>query len=200
MARGGSKGIPLKNLQNVNGISLLGRSLDIIKKSNVFTEIWVSTDHPLIASEARKCNYLYSIYYSNIKLIFFKDGAKIHLRPPHLAGDLTQSISAVQEFLSIHKDIENVGLIQCTSVFLKERYLQGAWEKYINRDCVFSVVRSFKLRWKWENNELRALNFNPNNRPRRQDWNGELLETGMFYFARRKLLMEEGAFQNEKYV
>lgn len=42
------------------------------------------------------------------------------------------------------------------------------------------------------------LNFNPKNRPRRQDWNGELVETGMFYFSKRKLV-EDGYFQNDRY-
>ena len=34
----------------------------------------------------------------------------------------------------------------------------------------------------------RALNFNPGRRPRRQDWKGDLVENGMFYFARRSLV------------
>lgn len=41
------------------------------------------------------------------------------------------------------------------------------------------------------------LNFDPKNRPRRQDWNGELIENGMFYFAKRKLI-QKGYFQNKR--
>lgn len=44
---------------------------------------------------------------------------------------------------------------------------------------------------------LIPLNFNPKSRPRRQDWNGELVETGMFYFAKRKLI-EDGLLQNNR--
>lgn len=59
--------------------------------------------------------------------------------------------------------------------------------------------RSFKLRWQYEphSKRLKAVNFNPKNRPRRQDWPGEIIETGMFYFARRKLIEIDGILQNE---
>lgn len=60
LARGGSKGIPLKNLVNINGLSLLARSISIIKNSNAFADIWVSTDHPLIGAEAILCQYSYN--------------------------------------------------------------------------------------------------------------------------------------------
>lgn len=47
---------------------------------------------------------------------------------------------------------------------------------------------------------LEAVNFDPNKRPRRQDWQGELIETGMFYFARRELIEQENLFQNDRSV
>ena len=39
------------------------------------------------------------------------------------------------------------------------------------------------------------LNFDPANRPRRQDWPGDLVENGMFYFARRELVLDHGVLQ-----
>jgi N-acylneuraminate/3-deoxy-D-glycero-D-galacto-nononate cytidylyltransferase len=44
---------------------------------------------------------------------------------------------------------------------------------------------------------VKPINFDVHHRPRRQDWNGELIETGMFYFAKRKLILA-GVFQNDK--
>jgi N-acylneuraminate/3-deoxy-D-glycero-D-galacto-nononate cytidylyltransferase len=38
-------------------------------------------------------------------------------------------------------------------------------------------------------NKITPLNLNPRKRPRRQDWNGELVENGMFYFSRRNLIL-----------
>ena len=55
LARGGSKGIPLKNIQRINDVSLLGIALTAMQQSKIFQTIWVSTDHPLIAEEAQRC-------------------------------------------------------------------------------------------------------------------------------------------------
>ena len=33
------------------------------------------------------------------------------------------------------------------------------------------------------------LNFDPKNRPRRQDWKGEFVENGMFYMAKTKIIL-----------
>lgn len=125
LARGGSKGIPLKNLVKVNGISLLGRAILVSSNANVFSSIWVSTDHDKIAAEAE---------------LF---GAKVHYRPSYLAADQTSSIDAVQEFVSKHKHMKNIALIQCTSIFMQERYLEQAFALFntYDVDCVFSAVR-----------------------------------------------------------
>lgn len=55
LARGGSKGIKLKNIQKIDGVTLLGISLTEIQRTGMFESIWVSTDHEDIASEAEKC-------------------------------------------------------------------------------------------------------------------------------------------------
>lgn len=57
LARGGSKGIKLKNIQRIDGVSLLGISLTAIQETKKFNTIWVSTDHEAIAEEAQKCLY-----------------------------------------------------------------------------------------------------------------------------------------------
>lgn len=63
------------------------------------------------------------------------------------------------------------------------------------------LYRSFKLRWKQVSNStqlIQPINFDPKNRPRRQDWAGELVETGMFYFARKQLIKNQGLLQNHR--
>ena len=50
-ARGGSKGIPLKNIVSLNGEPLISYTIEASKQSNV-DETWVSTDSPEIASVA----------------------------------------------------------------------------------------------------------------------------------------------------
>lgn len=55
LARGGSKGIKLKNIQKIDDKTLLGISLTEIQHAGVFESVWVSTDHDEIAKEAEKC-------------------------------------------------------------------------------------------------------------------------------------------------
>lgn len=56
LARGGSKGIKLKNIQTIHDVSLLGLSLTALQSCpDCFDSVWVSTDHELIAQEAERC-------------------------------------------------------------------------------------------------------------------------------------------------
>lgn len=50
-----------------------------------------------------------------------------------------------------------------------------------------------------DSNRVKAINFDPKKRPRRQDWSGELIETGMFYFMRRNLIEIHGVLQNDRF-
>ncbi|XP_053658386.1 N-acylneuraminate cytidylyltransferase A [Anopheles marshallii] len=190
LARGGSKGIPLKNIVEIQpNQTMLGRALDTIQKSGIFSSIWVSTDHEQIAAEADR------------------HGATVFARSPMYAQDHSTSLEATREFLDAHPEIKHFALIQCTSPFLRVDYLVQAAQHIRScvdnsmemPSCVFSVVRSYKLRWleDVDSGRLQAINFNPMARPRRQDWLGELVETGMFYFSDRQLIMEMGSFQNE---
>lgn len=69
------------------------------------------------------------------------DGALVHIRPSSAAADQTTSMESVQEFLSKHSNVQSIALIQCTSVFLRQRYLIEAWKQFDGADCVFAVQR-----------------------------------------------------------
>uniref|UniRef100_A0A0A1WPK2 N-acylneuraminate cytidylyltransferase n=1 Tax=Zeugodacus cucurbitae TaxID=28588 RepID=A0A0A1WPK2_ZEUCU len=181
LARGGSKGIPNKNLKELGGISLLARTITVLNSSDLFQHIWVSTDSDAIVEEATKF------------------GALVHRRDPIYAQDNTSSLESVKEFLQKHENINRFALFQCTSIFLKNQYIKDALNRFKTKDCVFAVTRSYKLRWQIQAEEaVVPLNFNPARRPRRQDWSGELIETGMFYFSTRHLIEVEQRFQNDK--
>ncbi|CAD7081793.1 unnamed protein product [Hermetia illucens] len=126
-------------------------------------------------------------------------GAKVHKRLENLAQDTTPSIEAVQDFIQGHPNVNSVALFQCTSVFLRTKYIHEACRTFQNADCVFASTRDFKLRWVFdsEGKYIKPVNFDPLDRPRRQDWHGELVETGMFYLTKRELLLD-GTFQNDR--
>ncbi|KAH8267775.1 hypothetical protein KR026_005698, partial [Drosophila bipectinata] len=165
-----------------------------IQNSACFEHIWVSTDDKRIALEAQKY------------------GAIIHDRPEKFAKDNTPSIDAIKEFLEVHATVKDFALFQCTSVFLKPTYIQEAVQKFKTHDCVFAakndflihrykintlIYRSHYLRWKEVNGSLVPADFNLESRPRRQDWKGDIVETGMFYFSKRKLV-DKGLLQNNR--
>ena len=52
--RGGSKGVPKKNIREVNGKPLMTWTIESAKKSNVFDSIWVSSDSDEILEVGRK--------------------------------------------------------------------------------------------------------------------------------------------------
>ncbi|XP_017136647.1 N-acylneuraminate cytidylyltransferase A [Drosophila miranda] len=179
LARGGSKGIKYKNLVKIEGLSLLARTIITIQNSSCFDHIWVSTDDKRISIEANKY------------------GAIVHNRPSEIARDETSSLDAIKEFLDVHKAIHNFSLFQCTSVFLKEKYINEAALAFKNHDCVFAAMRSHYLRWEFVDHLLVPVGFNSKARPRRQDWKGDIVETGMFYFSKRRLV-ESGFLQNNR--
>ncbi|XP_013143704.1 PREDICTED: N-acylneuraminate cytidylyltransferase [Papilio polytes] len=179
LARGGSKGIRLKNLQTVGGLSLIARSILTARKVGL-SNITVSTDHPLIALEA------------------LKYGASPFRRSWITASHIAPSIWGVQEFVATTLKAKVVVLIQATSPFISYLNLKDAIRKLHYPkpyDCVFAATRSFKLRWNFMNGTLSPTNFNIVKRPRRQDWQGELIETGAFYISRVELI-KQGILQN----
>lgn len=76
-ARGGSKGVPGKNLRVFNGRSLLARAIDCANQASVVDLVVVSTDDEHIAAEAEAA------------------GATIVHRPPALATDTAPTAPAV---------------------------------------------------------------------------------------------------------
>ena len=53
-ARGGSKGVPKKNIKKINGKPLLGYVIETTKKSKIFEHVIVSTEDDEIAKIAKK--------------------------------------------------------------------------------------------------------------------------------------------------
>ncbi|XP_055012770.1 N-acylneuraminate cytidylyltransferase A-like [Boleophthalmus pectinirostris] len=185
LARGGSKGIPLKNIKTLAGIPLIGWVLRAAVDANVFDSIWVSTDN------------------DDIEKVALSFGAKVHRRSAAVSKDSSTSLDTIQEFTRCNPEVDVVCNIQATSPCLHPFHLRKALE-YISKhgyDSVFSVVRRHHFRWQeveQGGEKLTcALNLNPSKRPRRQDWPGELCENGSFYFCTRKLI-QKGLLQGGK--
>lgn len=130
-ARGGSKGIPDKNLKPFCGESLVSRAVkQAIKCADPQDIIFVSTDSPIIKKEAENLD---------IEIPF--------LRPAELASDSASTYSVIIHVLDEFKkrgfEFEKVVLLQPTSPFRITDDMQGAlklWNRDI--DMVVSVCES----------------------------------------------------------
>ncbi|XP_054457457.1 N-acylneuraminate cytidylyltransferase A [Anoplopoma fimbria] len=188
LARGGSKGIPLKNIKVLAGVPLLGWVLRAAKDSEKFQSVWVSTDHDDIEKVAKAY------------------GAEVHRRSPEVSKDSSSSLDTIREFVRLHPEITVVCHIQATSPCLHPFHLAEAVEMITEKgfDSVFSVVRSHQFRWKevkkGSGEITKPFNLDPSKRPRRQDWDGELCENGSFYCSTIKSLDETGNTQGNKVV
>lgn len=81
-ARGGSKGLPGKNLAIVGGVSLLARAVACGLEAGIFDAVVVSTDDPAIAAAGERAGALVPF-----------------LRPPELAGDQVPVLAAIHHAL-----------------------------------------------------------------------------------------------------
>uniref|UniRef100_A0A3P9PPB5 N-acylneuraminate cytidylyltransferase n=1 Tax=Poecilia reticulata TaxID=8081 RepID=A0A3P9PPB5_POERE len=171
LARGGSKGIKLKNIKPLAGLPLLGWVLRAAIDSDMFDSVWVSTDHDEIEKVAKTW------------------GAKVHRRSPEVSKDSSSSVETIQEFLRNNTEVDMVCHIQATSPCLHPSHLQNALKIIMEDgyDSVFSVVRRHEFHWKevkkGSGEMTKPINLVPALRPRRQDWDGELHENGSFYIT-----------------
>lgn len=180
-ARGGSKGIPLKNLQKIGGRSLLARAIEAAQRSTEIDTVVVSTDHEGIAAEART------------------HGAEVVMRPDDISGDTASSESALLYTLAqlsrTHRPFDITVFIQCTSPFINPQDLDEAVEAVAagTHDCVFSAAVDHSFLWKLgSDNTAEAVGHSAEYRPRRQDREPHFSETGAFYVMRTSGFQESG--------
>ncbi|MET8951486.1 N-acylneuraminate cytidylyltransferase [Streptomyces sp. NPDC004129] len=196
-ARGGSKGVPAKNLAPVGGIPLVARAVRECLAARLVTDVVVSTDDQAIAAAAREA------------------GAEVVLRPAAIAGDTATSEDAVLHAMDAHETLHGspvdvVLLVQCTSPFLVREDVDGVAAAVVENgaDTALTVAPFHGFIWRDAADEPApvigsqrtgevggatrvanatatdggyGVNHDKSFRPRRQDRPQDLLETGAAY-------------------
>ncbi|KAB8182690.1 NTP transferase domain-containing protein [Nonomuraea phyllanthi] len=173
-ARGGSAGVPLKNLALVGGVPLVTRAVRACRRAELVDQVVVSTDHAGIAETARQA------------------GAVVVDRPEELSGATASSESAVLHALdALGADPEVVVLVQCTSAFIDPEDLSAAVRRVLDgeADSVVSGLPTHEFLWTATGT---GINHDPAVRPRRQDREPQFRENGAFYVMRASGLREHG--------
>ena len=77
-------------------------------------------------------------------------------------------------------DCEHIVLLQATSPLTKSSDISLAIDKYFSNNCrpLVSGTRQHFFIW---NNDGYTMNYDPYNRPRRQEWEGSFIENGAIY-------------------
>ena len=174
--RGGSKSIPLKNIKLINGRPLVYWTTFAASTCPFIDEVFVATDDKNIVSAVNE---------------FGLNKVKVIGRSASSASDIASTESAMLEFAEQHH-FEHIVLIQATSPMLEADDLTKGIELYQqeNVDSVLSVVRQKRFVWKEHSGYVEPLNYDLYHRPRRQEFEGYLVENGAFYITSKKLLMK----------
>lgn len=108
------------------------------------------------------------------------------------ATDTAPAELAILEFAANH-DFQNIVLIQATSPLLQSTHLAEGFARLAEDgiDSVLSVVKQRRFIWERKQNQIVIpYNYAPANRPRRQDFEGFLVENGAFYITSKDLLVK----------
>jgi N-acylneuraminate cytidylyltransferase len=181
-ARGGSKGIPGKNLKVIAGTSLLGWSIKAARESRFGLRIVVSTDSAAIAEEAHRWD------------------AEVILRPDNISGDKASSEAALMHVLESLENAEEykpdlVCFLQCTSPLTTGEDIDGTIEKLLkeNADTALAVAPFHYFLWQPETNgNWGGINHDKAVRQLRQDREPQYVETGSVYVMKAKEFQETG--------
>jgi len=164
-ARGGSKGIPRKNIIEVCGKPLLSYAIQESIES-ISSETWVSTDDDEI---------------SDISISY---GARVVKRPDDISTDSSTSESALLHFVEKVNNFDILIFLQATCPFIKANDINKAVKLMGEYDSVISVSKFDQFLWR-EGTPM----YDIHNRERRQSRDQVYVETGSMFVTTKKGLL-----------
>jgi N-acylneuraminate cytidylyltransferase len=182
-ARGGSKGVPKKNIKLLGKKPLIEYTIDDAKNSKFLTEIVVSTDDEEIAIAAELAGY---------KPPF--------IRPDELAQDASTSLEVVQHAIAFFERqnifFDAVCLLQPTTPFREKDSIDEAIAKFISTkvDSLVSVLpipNEYNPHWAFEENHNGALKIATGEEtiiPRRQELPKAFHRDGSIYITKTEVI------------
>lgn len=183
-ARGGSKGIPRKNMRLMNGKPLIGYAIENALNCKAITHVVVSTDSQEIASYAQDC------------------GASFIMRDAKLAADAVTLDPVIHDATlrmeqSQGLTYDAVVTLQPTSPLLKPETLDEAFDRFFagDADTVISCVNQPHLSWTKDDKGVIVPAYKE--RLNRQQLPANYLETGAFLLTMRPFVTPSSRLGNQ---
>lgn len=180
-ARGGSKGIPRKNVRIMNGKPLIAYAIETALQVEEIENVVVSTDDEEIADVSR-------MY-----------GAMVIERPKHLGEDAVTLDPVIYHAVSVYEEkygtVDVVITMQPTSPLMQAETLKSALRRYFNSDAdtMLSATNKPHLAWAEKDGKYVPLY---KERLNRQYLPKHLMETGAFVISKREYVTPTSRFGN----
>jgi len=173
-ARGGSKGVPRKNVRLLAGKPLVAYTIEYAHQAHSVDRVVVSTDDAEIAAVSKQY------------------GAEVVWRPAEISGDTASSESALLHTLDHLRQTEGyepdlVVFLQCTSPLMLPEDIDSTVEALLgeNADSALAVTPFHYFLWHLnEKGDAVGINHDKHVRPMRQEREPQFLETGAVYVMR----------------
>ena len=176
--RGGSKSIPLKNIKPFCGKPLVCWNIEALENCDEIDEIIIATDSDKIEESVASRNY---------------KKTKIYRRSAENACDTASTESVMLEYIAYAKLAKDQTfiLVQATSPLTQTQHFSEAMQLYKSGkyDSILTCVRNFRFFW---NADGSSMNYDYKNRPRRQNFDGMLMENGAFYINSVENILTNG--------
>lgn len=177
--RGGSKSIPMKNIKMLAGYPLVYWTAKAANGACCIDKVIIATDSEQIKEVVSSFNL---------------PKVQIYNRNAENAQDTSSTESVMLEYIA-QSDLQgddNFFLIQATSPLLKSKHIDEMYNKLLKdkADSALSCVTN--KRFFWTHNGI-SVNYDYRHRPRRQDFEGCLMENGACYINKISNILK---FQN----
>lgn len=180
--RGGSKSIPLKNIKPICGRPLLYWTAKAACECKDIDLVYIATDSPKIREVAEGFRQEAGEgIWEKIRVVD---------RSGQSADDRASTETAMLEFAGAY-GFDNIVLVQATSPMLRASDLEGGFALFRqpDTDSVLSVVRQRRFLWREDGRTAVPVNYDVFHRPRRQEFDGYLMENGAFYITSKENLL-----------
>lgn len=194
-ARGGSKGVPRKNIKLLGDKPLIEYTIKSALESKKLSEIIVSTEDDEIAQISKKI------------------GAKVpFMRPRNLAEDDSPTIDTIlfvlREYHKLGEQFDAVCILQPTTPFRPQNIIDTCISRFehLRADTLLSVKRvpdHFNPHWVFEENESGFLKISTGDNEiitRRQILPASYYRDGMIYIVKSDVLLKKFSLYGEKIV